>query len=114
MFEIEKGLEALRGLTITETVVALAELYERRYGFSPEQINEGMCWDFADDLKWLLPEATKLSNYPAAESGEWHHAFILLDGRYYDSETPSGVTDWTQLPCCVRCTEGGCDGGNLG
>lgn len=111
MQEWQAEVEKLRGLDITETVKALAELYLHRYNLDPSAINGGMCWDFADDLKKLFPEAETTDNYKMngtsiEESNEgWSHGFIKLNGRYYDSEAPEGVTDWMELPCCKRCTE---------
>lgn len=32
----------------------------------------------------------------------WDHTFFKLSDRYYDAETPDGVTFWRSLPACAR------------
>jgi|SRR3990167_892121 len=34
--------------------------------------------------------------------GDRHHAFIKIDGKYYDSECVQGTEDWRDLPCIVQ------------
>jgi hypothetical protein len=88
-------------LNITDAIIELV----RAYGYSAEEINDGQCWDFAEDLQKLFPEGEVQDNRTLTGRDEgWDHAFFRLDGRYYDSETPNGVDDWMQLPCCQRCT----------
>ena len=33
---------------------------------------------------------------------DYYHVFVLIDGRYYDAETPRGVTHWLGLPFYTR------------
>lgn len=98
-----------RNLPIGEAVVALAEMYTELFEMSTEEINNGSCWEFAADLHKLFPESISTDNHKLSgldyPDVDWSHAFVLYNGLYYDSETPDGVADWMDLPCCQRCTQ---------
>jgi hypothetical protein len=89
-------------LNITAAVKLLVKRYEEELGFTAAEINDGLCFNFADDLKVLVPEGV-VEDYFDSE-GDWSHAYFCFEGRYYDSEAPEGVEDFMQLPCCKRCS----------
>ena len=84
----------------------------RNKGFSPIAINTGHCDLFAEELE---------QNYPLGKAiwGDDHHklfrtkvdheghCFFALQGRYYDSECPKGVTSPDKLPFYQRANQNG-------
>lgn len=80
---------------ITESISALANQYQQEHGASVEEINDGYCLDFATDLKRKLRGGRVITAYDG-------HAFIKYRGRYYDAETPTGVSEISQLPYYQR------------
>jgi hypothetical protein len=85
---------------IADTILQLVV----EYGGDAAEINEGDCWEFAEDLQRRVGGEVQDNETLTGEETDWYHAFLFLDGRYYDSEVPEGVEDWRQLPCCQRCT----------
>lgn len=73
-------------------------------GMGARGINEGFCGDFADDLSGeldLLGEVgVQLGAEDVIEGGTVHgeHYWVWYRGRHYDSEAPTGVLDWIDLP----------------
>jgi hypothetical protein len=65
--------------------------------FTPEVCNTGFCDIFAEKFR---------EEYPGAElwGTEWGlgytfgHVWVKYGNKFYDAETPQGVTDWKQLP----------------
>jgi hypothetical protein len=88
---------------IAQVIATLVTEYRERHGVTAEEINEGQCEDFAKDLKRQVGGEIQDNEMLNRAELDWYHAFLFLDGRYYDSETPNGVEDWRQLPCCQRC-----------
>ena len=79
----------------------------------PEEINDGFCNDFAEDIKSKFPEAEILwgDDIPDEEwklDEEWmshfapYHCFVRYNGLYYDAETPYGVEDPKEIPYYKR------------
>lgn len=68
---------------------------------SPEDCNNGLCDIWAEKFKEEYPEA---EIWDTEETyGETHgHVWVKYDGKFYDAETPNGVTDWKQLPFMKR------------
>lgn len=95
----------IRVAKIATTIGALVDAYKEVYGVDKEQINAGWCFEFAADLKELLPEAECLDNETLAGKAEWTHAFVKIGRMFYDSQTPYGVANWRLLPCCKECLE---------
>lgn len=58
----------------------------------PLEINEGDCFRWAY-VAYLIYGGTLVS----FENKWLAHAFIKIDGKYYDSESPDGVNDWREL-----------------
>lgn len=90
-------------MTIQETVESLIMTYATYYWIGQEYINLGNCEEFACDLvrrvgrgyvEWLGPN----------DDEEVGHCAALIDGRWYDSDTPNGVEDWKNLGNGRWCT----------
>ena len=60
---------------------------------SPRDINNGDCFRWAY-LAWCLYPDVELWTNP-------NHAWVKYQDKFYDSETPNGVDDWTDLPTCA-------------
>ena len=102
-------------MTLTKSTFnkVLQEAKEITFCDTSEEINEGECFEFAklfvdsfggvicDGLQEMMSEEfdgyeTQPINPPV------YHCCVELDGRFYDSETPYGVNDWTLLPIFGR------------
>jgi hypothetical protein len=59
---------------------------------TPEEINGGYCYRWAATVKVLVPQADVF--YLAYEGG---HVFVRIDGKFYDAESPTGVSNWRKL-----------------
>jgi hypothetical protein len=89
--------------TIEVTIRALAKGYGKLYGVSLEEINSGLCKDFAMDVCGLCRDADywwddEIDNTISDPS----HCVVVFGGRYYDAESPEGVDDFRQLPYILR------------
>lgn len=88
-------------------------------GVSAREINAGLCADFqdvvwrrlgqpdwietVDDENLRRAEENIADGDRERETARWYsHTFIRVDGLYYDSECPSGVAAWRDLPCFKR------------
>jgi len=59
--------------------------------FYSESINRGRCFNWAFlAYKTYGGKLCSVKNYGG-------HAFVKINGRYHDSETPRGVKDWRKL-----------------
>ena len=103
----------------------LVAAYEAIYGCGASDINYGMCEDFAADLVRIMePQEAEflwgdiIARYRGYEDPESFHSHCLtvFNGKYYDSECPSGVECLHQIPffkreglCCASCEF--CSGG---
>lgn len=74
--------------------VILKELREEwnDYRLGAKFINYGNCYNWAAAVQILIPDV-KLCSDPYNGG----HAFVLIDGKYYDSETLGGVKNWQKL-----------------
>ena len=79
-----------------KTVAKLVRAVIRAWRISPRKINEGFCFNFARDLKDVLPGARIIWN------DDYDHAYVRYGGRLYDAEAPEGVRRYTSLPCIKR------------
>ena len=61
-------------------------------GLTAKEINEGNCFNWAWIANTIYPESVLCS-----VTGYGGHAFIELNGKYYDSENPIGVNHWSKL-----------------
>lgn len=72
---------------------------QQSYRCTPEEINQGECDVFADEIVEEYPEATWVNNLEfAAQNGISEHVWVECGGTYYDAEVPGGVSDWRELP----------------
>jgi hypothetical protein len=87
------------------------------YGVTPEEINNGLCEDFADsvmaEMGYPIRKQTntrfvqadpfdqpdEFGNKDVAWPG---HFWIVWDGKHYDAECPDGVDCWHDLPLFAR------------
>lgn len=89
-------------LSITEIIEALVVGYDSLYTTDTMEINNGMCDDFANDLKIIIPRARVEWVDDIDQSVETTHAVAVIDGCFYDSETPNGTTSVWGIPLVVR------------
>lgn len=105
--EIEKIRK--RGLTdISKVIRAVVKVYEKLYDQDAATINCGNCEELAHDVISLMGgESGSLVAVWNDELDETvndgdcqkpSHCFIRYRGKYYDSETPEGVSEWEDLP----------------
>lgn len=64
-------------------------------GDSPISINSGRCDEFAEEFAERVGGEVMVDDYIS-------HYFVKYNGRYYDSETPNGVTNYHDLPAAQR------------
>jgi hypothetical protein len=83
-------------LEVSKIVSDLVWWWKMNTSKEPIAINSGWCGDFARDLSQELPGSSVRWDYKHA------HAYVSFNGRYYDSETPSGVRRVKNLPCVQR------------
>lgn len=65
---------------------------------SARKINNGNCFNWAY-IVYLLLEDKEVSLY---SDDEFVHAFVKIGDLYYDSECPTGVNCWEDLPTYQR------------
>ena len=66
-----------------------------------DQINDGFCYEWAEGVLELLRESKHEvelweTNFDYADTS---HAFLRIDGLFYDSACQEGTEDHQQLPC---------------
>jgi hypothetical protein len=103
----------LKPVDIGKVIDKLVQTYYNLYQVSINDINCGLCQDFAQDLVNIFQErwGYELDSYwgddlLATELNlDWEdvpyidaHCFVFFEGKYYDSECSEGVVDWKQLP----------------
>lgn len=84
---------------LQQTEIEAKDLYDddRWDKLTPEMCNDGYCDIFADKFKEMYPASEKwTTDYGIDDS--FGHVFNKLGNKFYDAETPQGVTDWKQLP----------------
>ena len=87
---------------ITEVILETIVKY-KKINYSPSAINEGLCGQFAtaviDKMKLISDEKC----IPLVSvHDEITHCWIYCNGKHYDSEVPTGVDAWTDLPLVKR------------
>lgn len=68
-------------------------LFEHELGVVPRLINNGDCYLWARVVSLLVPTAELW----AVDLSAGAHAFVRLDGRFYDSERLDGCQRWQDL-----------------
>lgn len=104
-------------LNITDVIRGQCKVYKRKYKLNPQQINNGMCEDFASDLEhigfgyvvwgdecigddWWTLGVLALPDWMSHFAPG--HCFIVFDGKFYDSECPDGCDYVDELPFYQR------------
>jgi hypothetical protein len=72
------------------------------YSGSPKYINNGSCWGFACALARVLGPEAKVVNTTGLQGVFPGHSVVLYRGKYYDAESPDGVTDPKELAYSKR------------
>ncbi len=63
-----------------------------------EQVNHGLCEDFAEDVCCLISGAKAWwDDELAGDDSFGRHKVIRFRGMYYDSQCPEGRRDWRKL-----------------
>jgi hypothetical protein len=92
---LEHGLN--EGL-VDSRAEAATLLVRRSMKMSPQGINNGWCMAFAIKLKRMLgPEAKMLDTTSMSHPVFPGHWVVLYRGKYYDAESPQGVSDPAEL-----------------
>jgi|CXWL01.1.fsa_nt_gi hypothetical protein len=65
----------------------------------PSTINYGHCYNWAFAAYLYYKDKKTVSLWSDLES---YHAFIKIDQKFYDAESPKGVYDQLDLQCYVR------------
>lgn len=66
-----------------------------KWNMSPEDINNGYCEEFADQIESRVPGATGVDS--GIDSDYGGHVFIQYGDLYYDAQNPNGVSDYRCL-----------------
>lgn len=74
--------------------VKLIELFCKKFGIDPSEINSGWCYQFAFMLKNVYGKKVTIID-------SCGHVFVEIGNRYYDSQHPFGVecAEDLVLPC---------------
>jgi len=87
-------------------ISAFIKAWVTKYKTTPYDVNSGQCEHFAQTLCVTLPGARLqyIEEFVGWDSPDYPggHIWVLYNGRLYDSETPLGVTHWTELPIYQR------------
>ena len=84
-----------------------------QFGMEPKEVNEGWCFDFAEQVCRLVPGAQCGRFQRFSDSDSWElfgsyepsdnfHCIIEFRNRYYDSECAEGADRWASLPIFQR------------
>lgn len=98
-----------------EKIEATIKQLVKEFGQDPQSINSGDCDRFAEELVARLKYGHAMETVGADEddyddpedfdedmADVPNHAFVQIGNRYYDAETPQGVTNWWELPVYKR------------
>lgn len=88
---------------ITEEILKLIGEYDE----TPYQINSGQCEQFASELLFRLADkGIKGELWEANPEGKPNypptHAWVKVNGIFYDAEAPQGVPSWRALPIMLQ------------
>lgn len=91
---------------VTAFIYRLLRSWNRK-GYSPMSINCGDCDSFAQDLLTKFPEGQmfwgdEIPKQFRTDVDPEGHCFFKFKGRYYDSESPKGVSCPDQLHYYLR------------
>jgi len=84
---------------LSQTEIDALKLVNKNWdSFTGEVCNTGFCDIYADKLSKILPGSKHMGTEERGPTGTFGHVWIEFKGKYYDAETPDGVTDWKDLP----------------
>jgi len=76
---------------------ALEITYKNWDKFGGKECNNGFCDIFAKNLSKYLP-GSKILSTEDPRNGTLGHVWVEYEGKYFDAETPNGVSSWKDLP----------------
>ena len=90
--------ESVHDEALSYTEEKALELAHKNWSkFTGKVCNSGFCDIYADKLSKLLPGSKRWSTEEYGAHGSFGHVWVEYKGKYYDAESPEGVTDWKQL-----------------
>jgi hypothetical protein len=78
-------------MEVREGLRLYTKYFQQAFGISKDLINYGHCW------LWAMGAQRLVGGVLCRTQIEENHAWLLLDGRHYDSDYPGGVKDVQQL-----------------
>lgn len=94
----EEGLTSIYSNTLKQTEKEALKLVNRNWDkFGGKECNNGFCDIFAQKLSKLLP-GSEIMSTEDNRSTTLGHVWVKYKNKYFDAETPNGVSDWKQLP----------------
>ena len=71
---------------------------------TPYEINNGCCAEWANEVFLSLSDSEHAVEYWETPFGvgDTEHAFLKINGKFYDAECPRGTTDPMQLPIFAK------------
>jgi len=79
------------------------DLYEPDWeDFTPEVCNTGFCDIFAEKFREEYPGAELWGTDWGTKESPFGHVWLKYAGKFYDAETPNGVSSWEDLPYIQR------------
>ena len=98
----EENLNTIYSDVLTQTEKEALELVDKNWDkFGGEECNNGFCDIFAQKLSKYLP-GSKIMSTEDNRSDTFGHVWIEYKGKYFDAETPNGVSSWKELPWMVK------------
>lgn len=96
-----RAIEIIRETNSDLSIGTLVRNLIKDFGMSPKYINNGWCTAFAHRLVELLGPKAKIIN--TSGTGAFPgHAVVEYQGKFYDAESPDGVSDLTDLAYSQR------------
>jgi hypothetical protein len=69
---------------------------------TPEMCNDGFCDIFAEKFREEYPGAELWGTKASLNAWSFGHVWVKYKGKFYDAETPNGVSDWKDIPYVQR------------
>jgi hypothetical protein len=98
----EENLNTIYSDVLTQVEKEALELVNKNWDkFGGEECNNGFCDIFAQKLSKYLP-GSKIMSTEDNRSETFGHVWIEYKGKYFDAETPNGVSSWKELPWMIK------------
>jgi hypothetical protein len=98
----EENLNTIYSDVLTQTEKEALKLVDKNWDkFGGEECNNGFCDIFAQKLSKYLP-GSKIMSTEDNRSETFGHVWIEYKGKYFDAETPNGVSSWKELPWMIK------------